>query len=437
MAVLMSEQPPCRLNWCPAGMAMRDSQGNITFVEHAHDQNTPSFLPEMPQGVAQIDCVYLPIESFLTRNFKLPLKHTRHLDADMLLQELADTADIEPDQWWLTWTAHKIESGISCMVFGIKKTIQQAIQSDKYWQQAPLLLVDGWERLNHWLPTQKNVENSTSDVAVIDTDAEGVFFGLHQNGAWQGMSRLNADMHDKETREAITQQVLWSLQAMGFSTDSTAITGRLTPETAASFQLENNALPTTVEESFPQRHMLNLMLGGAAEHQTTPLNIRHGQWAVRHANALPKTWHRTLGLSAAVCCLWLVLNVWNNHQLETQLETLHDEIITAFHHGLPNQPVIIDALAQLRQAAGGADQNTNQRRVTEQLQVISTVYAQTPWQMSEIKIDAKGVLMIGIAKNIDILNTIRDGLAEASDASVHIADTDLDGDKVKFRMRWL
>ncbi|MDQ6988247.1 MAG: hypothetical protein Q9M19_00055, partial [Mariprofundaceae bacterium] len=225
-----------RLNWDDSGFTVRDEQGNIDVTPFAQDEKFALFghdLPDLPAAVSSLGCIYLPMEQFLSRTFSFPLQHRKHLDADMLGQELADVAGIDPEDWWLSWRSEKVEAGVAGLVFGLPKITQQAMQQQAIWQATPLLLVDGWERLNYWLD---QVDKSEA-LAVIDADAQGVFFGLFQDGAWQGMRRLNTDMNDEEQSRNIAQEVIWSLQAMGMDMVHTQIIGRLTSALADQLPL--------------------------------------------------------------------------------------------------------------------------------------------------------------------------------------------------------
>ncbi|MDQ6983602.1 MAG: hypothetical protein Q9M44_02695, partial [Ghiorsea sp.] len=110
------------ISWCPQGLGIQGDGNNITFIPISNEGATP--LPNIPDWVGTSHCIYLPLEETLTRHIQLPLKSTKHLDADMLLQELSDNAGIEPDDWWLTWRMKNTDDGIAGLVFGIKKDLQ-------------------------------------------------------------------------------------------------------------------------------------------------------------------------------------------------------------------------------------------------------------------------------------------------------------------------
>jgi hypothetical protein len=367
------------------------------------------------------------MEDMLVRHFSFPLKHPKYLDKDILLEELADTAGIEPDDWWLTWQANACEDGIAGLVFGIRKSLKDALSTNPPWQQAPFILIDGWQRLNHILADNK------ADVAMVDADADGVFFGVYKQGVWAGMRRLNADMHDENNQSDIAEQMLWSLQAMGFDAEHMKVKGQLTPAIAAVFSDE--ALDASLETSLNQRHITNLNLPLPANTDKETLNIRHGSWAQRTTSAALRVWYRPALIAACVCVLWLGLVITDNYRMKADMAKMDEAIADAFHRGLPDQPVIIDAIAQLRQATGGSE-TASSSQASQALEIISKVFQETPWQMQEFNLVRGSITLAGKVSSLDTLNTIKDKLTKLSQSDVQVADTDLNGNEVSFRLRW-
>ncbi|MDQ6977955.1 MAG: GspL/Epsl periplasmic domain-containing protein, partial [Ghiorsea sp.] len=148
-------------------------------------------------------------------------------------------------------------------------------------------------------------------------------------------------------------------------------------------------------------------------------------------------WWRPITLTAITCMLWLSMTGIENYQLRQQLDSMNNEIIQDFHRGLPQQTVIIDAMAQLRQAAnlGGAN-NSNSQQVTQQLNMISAAFKAHPWQMQELRINGNEVTISGKVNSLDTLNDISNALQKELGKKVKITDTDLNGNEVSFRMRW-
>ncbi|MDX8388814.1 MAG: hypothetical protein R8M46_09850 [Ghiorsea sp.] len=430
----MSETLTTRLSYSALGTGILDASGDITFAPTPAEKDNDKEMEQTlaPEATGELNCIYLPLETLLVRKFQLPLQHTRHLDAAMLAQELADAAGIEPNDWWLTWHADKTERGITGLVFGLPKAEKKRIQETPSWQQTPLLLIDGWERLNDWLHTAQG----QTAVAIIDADAEGVFFGFYQNGIWQGMRRLNADTTDTETSTNLSNQIIWSLRSMGFEPTSMPVLGRIPTTLEKSLKDSISLTSLNIEDTLPERHTANLRLPIPNDKEKTSLNLRHGKWAVKKRDSLPKSWQRPVFLAAAVCFLWLTVTSAGNFQLENQLVDMNDDITASFHQGLPNQPVIIDALAQLRQAANQGGVTNQSALVSTQLNGISSVFKTQPWDMQELKIDMKGSSISGKVSSLDTLNNIRKLLEEKIGQKVQIADTDLNGDEVSFRITW-
>ena len=131
--------------------------------------------------------------------------------------------------------------------------------------------------------------------------------------------------------------------------------------------------------------------------------------------------------------------VWQNHQLHSQSEQLQAQVIDAFHRGLPNETVIIDALAQLRRAAGGGAGGERQSEALfwmQQLAGINRVYKHTPWEIRELLLHDGKMTMSGEAKDLQTMNMIRESLQQETGKDVKLEDTDLNGSLVRFRMVW-
>lgn len=432
----MTDTTLAALSWCPASIAIKDKQGEIHITATTAHEEIHG-LPRLEQVTQPLDCIYLPLENLLVRTFDFPLKHPRFLDANMLAQELADSSGIEPDDWWLTWHADvNQDGGISGIVFALPKVQKQAIQQDPTWQHASYILIDGLERLHHWLH-----EHDMDSMAIIDADAEGLFLGYYQHGIWLGMRRLNAptgaDMNDVQACEHICQEALLSLQAMGFDAAQHPVVGRVSSamKNTASF-LDNEHLH--IEAHLEQRHVINLKLPAPKKGSPSTLNIRHGKWAAQSQHSLPKIWQRPIMFAIAASIVWLSMISIDNYQLRQQSDTMNQDIIQAFHRGLPEQTVIIDAMAQLRQAAnsGNGTSSSHAQHVTAQLNVISAVFKTHPWKMQALHINNNEVVISGQVNSLDTLNDISNALQEKLGQKVKITDTDLKGNQVTFRMRW-
>jgi len=129
---------------------------------------------------------------------------------------------------------------------------------------------------------------------------------------------------------------------------------------------------------------------------------------------------------------------WQNYQMNHQIEVNQQRIIAAFHKGLPDETVIIDALAQLRKATGnGAGTGGNDAAIwLRQLADINKVYRQIPWQIGELSFNDGRMAMSGQAKDLQTMNRIRKALQQETGKEVKLEDTDLNGSQVKFRLSW-
>ncbi|OIP99003.1 MAG: hypothetical protein AUK35_08490 [Zetaproteobacteria bacterium CG2_30_46_52] len=433
---MTDSQQTSRLYWAPLELGLLTADGSLTLSPTVteHDEEASSPLPQIIHDENKLDCIYLPLEHLLVRKFALPLSNLRHLDADIIGQELADNAGITPESWWLSWQAQKTEKGLSGLVFALPKNIKEAIQSDSQWQQAPLLLVDGWQRLDTYKP-----EQGESSLVIIDVDSEGLFFAYFKDQVCQGIRRLNANMPDDAQAGPLAKQILWSLQAMGKTTDDSALwAGRVNNSLANALvesAPETNTNTLDVSDDLPTRIEATLRLTPPTLNKQT-LNLRHGKWSAKQSTQVMLHWKRPLILASLLLLVWLGSTVASNFRLESKLADMETQMTEAFHLGLPNQPVMIDVLAQLRQAANGSSGSGNSSQVTVQLAAIHSVFEKNAWQIEELKFDDKGSTMSGKISTLERLNAIRDALAAATNSEVVIADTDLSGKEVSFRLRW-
>ena len=129
------------------------------------------------------------------------------------------------------------------------------------------------------------------------------------------------------------------------------------------------------------------------------------------------------------------MGAWHDlNRMDQQVEVYEQRIETAFHQGLPNEPVMLDALAQLRQAAGGEASNDTTFLVS--LEAVSAVYQSEPWQLKTLELHKGEMHMTGEVKDIKSLNHMQLRLTQALQKDVRIADTNIRGEKVSFRMHW-
>ncbi len=413
-------------NW-----AARDDAGNHLPLTAAED----GWLPALPDD-ARVNTLILPIEHLLVRSFSLPLPHPRFIDAGVLAQELDERAGEDAGGWWLAWQAARMEGdGVAGMVFGMPESWRQAIAGDARWQNVRSVLIDGWARLQMHIDGSLPDDETRGPVAVVDADADGVFMGvwhpgIGSDGVWRGMRRLNRGVSDIEE---LADQCLRSLTAMGWSAASQPVLGRVEKELLQALRLDawRGEVVETVAE-LPGRSQV-YVTGG----QRPALNFRHGRWAASSNSNGLAMWRRPMAMAAAILVIWLVGSIYQIHALSVQAEGYRQQINDAFHQGLPDEPVMIDALAQLRRAAGGrADGNHSLALWLKQLAAIHRVFQKMPWEMQELEWREGRLTLAGKAANLERLNQIREALQQQSGREVKLADTDLSGDKVSFRMHW-
>jgi hypothetical protein len=387
-----------------------------------------ALLPALPEGLTADmfagAVVLLPQESLLLRTLHLPLKSPSMLDGDMLLQELADHAGIDPEDWWLCWSFHNdADSGIHGTAFGMPETLRQTIADDNAWQQLRYLGIDGWHRVQAHI--------AAGDVAVLDQDADGLFLALHSGACWRGIRRLNGAMD-----AALWAQVCASLQAMGFDAEQHAIRGQIDAALATRLQAEGWQWQGEVLDELLPRYHANLR---CLSQQGTPhgaLNFRHGRWAAGGSWQALRPWLRSASLAAALLLLMIAGMVMDNANLKAQQSDAEARLVAAFKLGLPQEPVMLDPLAQLRQAAANLGQGGERSRLLNDIQHISEVYQSTPWQLKTLSVQQGKVQLAGEVADVQGLNTLQSALEQALAVPVRIADTNL-GSKVAFRLEWL
>jgi len=139
-------------------------------------------------------------------------------------------------------------------------------------------------------------------------------------------------------------------------------------------------------------------------------------------------------ISFAILLLWLLGMLYQIYEIDQQSDKYSQRIEAAFHQGLPNEPVMLDALAQLRQAAGGG--TTRNETFLSSLFAVQKIYVIEPWQLSILELRDGEMYMAGEVKDIKTLNQMQQRLKRALQKDVRIVDTNMNGEKVNFRMRW-
>jgi len=460
-----------------------DEQHHIIHLSLAEDET----LPTLPDG-SLVHSLLLPAEQLLSRTFQLPLSSPRFIDQDMLGQELEEHSSESADSWWLAWQAATYDGGVAGIMFGLPESLHQQITTHPSWQGTPYIASDIWLRLNDQLESALNenseltsqaqllsAEQSSAAITVFDSDSSGLFFGIWQpphdsktTGLWLAMRRLNwLDAHNPCSY--LVEDIKRSLRSMNDSDKDTTnehsiAIGRLSSQLHAMLKLSNwhgqlcdaNALPNrsdatisasgdsaasspasnsfTSHSSASNRSLSNR---GIAK----PLNFRHGRWrAGSHLNQF-KPWYRSMAWAAMLMLLWSANMMWQNHQLQAQISNQQHAITAAFHLGLPHEPVIIDALAQLRKAAGGTQASPNSSSLAAQwlrnIEDINQVYKATPWTIRELSFQQGVMSMSGQTTDLQRMNRIQKALQQKSGKKIQIQDTDLSHNHVRFKMSWL
>ena len=408
------------------GHSLASCVGNeITLQPQQQERESP--LPELSEDIASLERVYWPLEQLLVRTFSLPLSEIRLLDAEILAQELADLSGEDSNRWWLAWHAEKTDKGVAGIVFGLPQSLRQAMKDDPLWQHCPELLVDGWERLTA-------LSSDFETCAVVDEDTEGLFFGLKQQGVWRGIRRMNRKLSDENSLNdaQVAQQIRHSWLAMSADSD-TPVTGRVNPGIATELATGFSNWQVNTIDTLADRNRTNLAL---QPNRSTSLNFRHGRWAVKKSWQGFARWKRPLALAAGLLLFWIGLTIVEINRLDGEAEMHRAEIESAFHRGLPNEKVMLDPLAQLRKAAGVSGSQQESMQFLNDLHAISQVRKELTWTLKELSFQDQTVQMSGSAKDIELLNRMRDRLRETTGSNVVITDTDLSNGQVSFRMKW-
>jgi len=411
-------------SWDGSSLMCRCQDGQtIDAVAHAGELSVPL----LPEEVNSVERCFWPIELLLVRTFNMPLSDPKLLDGAILAQEIADLSGEDSGAFWLAWHAGKTDKGVSGVVFGLPQSTRQMISEDSAWQTCPQLLVDAWEHLTSFA-------GDLESCAVIDEDASGAFIGYRREGVWRGIRRINRNIGGENglSDEELAKQIILSWQAMGLeATDP--VTGRVGTALGNILMQEIGEWQVEIVDALPDRHQANLEL---ASELPSVLNFRHGKWAIKSGWQGFKVWKRPLLLALGLMLIWSVVTTFNIYSMNRQADDYSSAVEAAFHRGLPNESVMLDPLAQLRQAGGSSGQSESGQQFLQQLQHVSELYQSGAWEMKELNFQNGKMQMSGVVKDIDSLNRMKEQLQQKSGQQVVISDTDLSGEKVSFRMKW-
>jgi len=424
----MNDNTQTYINWDGDALAWYQADDGLMIdapqADDLHHDNT--WLPPRPEALLATQMngamALWPLESMLVRHLSLPLQAVNLLDADLLLQELADRVGIDPDAWWLCWDFAVMDDGIGGLVFGIPEALRQQMADADDWQHLTLLGVDGWHRLQAY---------SKDDCAILDQDSEGLFLGVFLAGCWQGMRRINGVINGD-----MWLQITASLQAMGFEPTTHHLHGSIDATTLAHIQaMDWSWQGDILTESIPRYHAnLRAVMHHESHIQHAP-NFRRGRWAARGSWQSLRPWLRSGVLAAGVLMLLFIAQLMDISALEQQQDDAESRIIAAFHRGLPDETVILDPLAQLRQAATQQGTTAATSYLLTDLQGISRSYQQQPWQMKSLNLQRGKMQLASKTDDVKSLNQLQATLAKEIAHPVRIVDTNL-GKQIAFRLEW-
>jgi len=378
-------------------------------------------LPEMPDDNMHAEHVYLPMEAMLSRAVAFPFASPALVDADMLFQMLNDDVDAKVEEWWLAWHLEPCQDGVAGMVFGMPETWRTSMQESDAWGQVKTIVVDGYERL------QAYAELGTAS-AVVSQDAEGLFFGFFDGEAWRGMRRLNVSTW----QASADMEMIKSLEAMGFDAQQQPVIGIASDAIWQHLRDETWQTDGEVWESLPTRDEANLALSDAL---SSRLNFRHGRWSAQQIWQRWSFWQRSVMLMLATLMIWFAGTWYQLNQLDAALKDSQARIVAAFHEGLPQAPVMLDALAQLKQAAGGETSQVDTHFLSD-LEHIGRVYQTQAWQLDALSLREGKTNMTGSVPSLEKLNQIQTALQQQLKQEVRIVDTQMAKNHVSFRLTW-
>jgi len=406
------------LSWQASSIAWLQDEHSMTTLDIASEQILA--LPELPDANMHVQQVYLPMEHLLSRAVQFPFASPALVDADMLFQALSDDVDAKADDWWLAWHLEACQTGVAGMVFGLPNSLRTAMQAQTHWGQVNHIMVDGFERLQrHRVPEQA--------AGIMDQDDEGLFFGFFDAQAWRGMCRFNGS----STTDSASFQILKSLQAMGFDAKQHVLLGIADERTWQIWRNKGCDVQGEGVNMLSNRHAANLAIQAKT---TRPLNFRHGRWSAKLAWQRVEFWQRSIMMLLALACVWYIGTWYQIRQIDDALAASQQRIEAAFHHALPNEHVMLDALAQLQQAAGGT--KSMQSTFLSDLEAVGHVYQQQAWQLDTLVLRDGKMQMDGSVQAITQLNHIQELLQKTLHKEVNIVDTHMANQHVSFQLSW-
>jgi hypothetical protein len=402
-----------------------------TFSAQEHEQEETA-LPELPDTYREVQALLWPLEDLIVRSFALPLPNLRLLDTNILGQELEDQCGEPAEDWWIAWQAKKIGDRIEGLMFALPLTAKESISQHQQLANCTVVWPDGWVRLTSILPAEEE-----SPLAVLDADEQGLFLGLFRDGIWKGLRRLNFTC--SRPMEDIADDILLSLSAMGYSNDLPVI-GLLDESLLTLLQSKINWSGDLVNR-LPSRAEANIRAAtGLVDLSSGSPNFRHTTWSAKASWMRQfSPWRRAAVMALILVAFSFSIDLYSLSVLNARVETLQQNIKTVFRQALPDEKVIIDPVAQLRNVVGAAGNDAGTWHYLRQLEAVAKLKKQFPdMQLREVSLIDGGMVLSGTITDFAMVNRARDALAQLVDAEVKVDDTELEKEKkqVRFRLRW-
>ncbi len=409
------------LSWCPANT---DDDSIIGSYSEEQCEEAP-------------DILIWPIESMILRPFSLSLSSEKLLDKDVITQEFEDLTSESSGGWWLSWNATVTTDGVQGMLFALPQSVKHMLASHHYFADAPSVVPDGLLRLQHNCTVMAVADKDEDCLLVFDQDQQGIFVGCYVDTKCIALRRVNfaADCMTDE----VVEDIFRTIDAITDGDKQVILSGSVTPE----FLKKIEEVGYSTEYIYPlnqvaNRQAANMQAATTYKHDRLS-NLRHGTWS----------WHRPIGeqiggwkwpgiLLSILMLLVIGGTTYQSVSLSFQQELLQQRIQSAFHQGLPNETVMIDALAQLRKAAGGSLSGVDSWFLLEQLQAMALASGKFKLlRIGELTLGPEGSFQIqGELSDFSMVSQLQKQLTEHLGMPVEVVDTELSGDQVNFRLRW-
>jgi len=238
--------------------------------------------------------------------------------------------------------------------------------------------------------------------------------------------------------EDIASDIYLSLMAMGYKLEFPAC-GRLNEELLALLG-ERITWQGTSLPSLPSRLQSNIQAVHELPSTVSGPNFRHSSWAAKAGwvlQALP--WRRTAVLAALVVAFSFFSDVHILSALHSRMASEQRMVEELFHQALPKEKVIIDPIAQLRNAAGSTGNKVQSWYYLKQLEAVTKLKTKFHGlALREVNLVDGGMVLDGEIENFALVNKARDELSKLVKKKVTVVDTELEKESrhVRFRLKW-